>query len=294
MRDLDGKVAVVTGAASGIGRALAERFAAEGMKVVLADVEREPLESAVQELRRREFDVLGVEANVARGEDVEALARRTIAVYGGVHVLCNNAGVVAGSGSCWEHSVKDWEWLLGINVMGVVHGIRAFLPIMLAQDEGHVVNTSSVLGLVARSGAPYGVSKFAVQGLTEGLYYDLQARGSGVRCSVLCPGPVATKILAAERNRPDEYLDGERSPEERRAEEERRAAAVARWQEFGMPPDQVADAVMSAIKEERFYVLTHLGVLDGVRGRMEDILAQRNPSPQNARPGGVMTSLPVQ
>ncbi len=291
MQEFDGKVAVVTGAASGIGRALAERFAREGMKVVLADVERDALDAAVKELRQQEFDVLGVETNVARAADVEALAKRTVDAYGGVHVLCNNAGVVAGSGSSWEHTLKDWEWLLGINLMGVVHGIHYFLPIMLEQDEGHVVNTSSVLGLVARNGAPYGVSKFAVQGLTEGLYYDLQARGSNVKCSVLCPGAVATSILAAERNRPDEYRDVAPTSVERHAEEERRVAAVARWHEFSMPPVEVVEAVVSAIRDERFYVLTHLNVLDGVRRRMEDILAQRNPSAPAVPTGGGLAAL---
>jgi NAD(P)-dependent dehydrogenase (short-subunit alcohol dehydrogenase family) len=282
MREFAGKVAVVTGAASGIGRGLAERFAHEGMKVVLADVEQDALDAVVKDLRQQGREVIGVLTNVARAEEVEALARRAVETYGGVHILCNNAGVAAGAPSVWEHTLKDWEWVIGVNLMGVVHGLHSFLPIMLAQDEeGHVVNTASVWGLVTRGSAVYGVTKFAVVRLTEGLYYDLQARGAKVKCSVLCPGAVATRIAASGRNRPPELRNPVVDEEAARAEAQRRAEGVARFQQIGMPPAQVAEIVLDAIKQEKFYILTHPGILDGVRTRMEDILAQRNPSPQD-------------
>jgi NAD(P)-dependent dehydrogenase (short-subunit alcohol dehydrogenase family) len=282
MREFEGKVAVVTGAASGIGRALAERFAQEGMKVVLADVEEDALNTAVQQLRQQEHDVIGVQTDVSNTESVEALARRTVETYGGVHILCNNAGVAAGAPSTWEYTLKDWDWVLGVNLMGVVHGLRSFVPIMLAQDEeGHIVNTASVWGLVSRGGALYGVSKFAVVRLTEGLYYDLQARDAKVKCSVLCPGAIATRIAVSARNRPSDLREEEMTPEEQAAEMAQREEVVARWQEFGMPPSEVAAIVLDGIREERFYILTHPGVLDGVRLRMEDILEGRNPRPQD-------------
>lgn len=281
MREFQGKVAVVTGAASGIGRGLAERFAAEGMKVVLADVEQDALDAAVRELRQQEYDVLGVLTDVAKAESVEALAQRAVAAYGGVHILCNNAGVAAGAPAAWEYTANDWQWVMGVNLMGVVHGLRAFVPIMLAQDaEGHIVNTASVWGLVSRGGALYGVSKFAVVRLTEGLYYDLQERDAKIGCSVLCPGAIATRIAVAGRNRPAELRDSEPSPDEEQGEAARREEVIQRWQEFGMPPSDVAGIVLEAIREDRFYILTHPGVLDGVRVRMEDILEQRSPSPR--------------
>ena len=202
--------------------------------------------------------------------------------YGKVHILCNNAGVGAGAPSAWEYSVKDWQWVLGVNLMGVVHGLNTFVPLMLDQDEeGHIVNTASVWGLVPRGGALYGVSKFAVVRLTEGLHYDLYERGAKLRCSVLCPGAIATRIAVSARNRPAELREGEPAPDDPAAEAARREEVIRRWQEFGMPPSEVAEIVLEGIKDERFYILTHPGVLEDVRVRMEDILAQRNPSPQD-------------
>ncbi|MHB8575800.1 MAG: SDR family NAD(P)-dependent oxidoreductase [Dehalococcoidia bacterium] len=279
MRDFAGKVAVVTGAASGIGLGLAERFAQEGMKVVLADVEVDALDVAVKALRQHEHDVLGVVTDVSRADAVEALAAKTLEQYGAVHILCNNAGVAAGGGAVWEHTLNDWQWVLGVNLMGVIHGLRSFVPIMLKQgDDCHIVNTASVWGLVARGAATYGVSKFAVVRLTEGLYHDLKERDARIHCSVLCPGAVATRIVAAGRNRPVDLSDRVLSADEQRREEERRASVIANWQEFGMPPAQVGEIVLNAIKDEQFYILTHPGVLEGVRTRMEDILALRQPS----------------
>jgi NAD(P)-dependent dehydrogenase (short-subunit alcohol dehydrogenase family) len=179
MRDLHGRVAVVTGGASGIGFGLARRFAQEGMKVVIADIERAALDEAVADLRQGGADVIAVPTDVSRAESVEALARQAFDAYGDVHILCNNAGVTTRGASAetpatWEYSLQDWEWVLGVNLMGVVHGIRSFLPRMLAHGrEGHIVNTASINGLVTISGAPYGVSKFGVVRISEGLYYEL-------------------------------------------------------------------------------------------------------------------------
>src|SRR3989304_1104323 len=188
MKDLNGKVAVVTGGASGIGRAMAERFAAEGMKVVLADIEEEALTRAESEMRATGATVASKRTHVSRGEDVEALARFTIDTFGAVHVVCNNAGVAVG-GVTWQQTVKDWEWFLGVNLWGVIHGIRAFVPIMLQQgDECHVVNTASRAGLLTRPWlAMYCASKHAVVALSESLYHELTLTGSNIKASVVFP-----------------------------------------------------------------------------------------------------------
>ncbi|MBM3138849.1 MAG: SDR family NAD(P)-dependent oxidoreductase [Chloroflexi bacterium] len=290
MREFTGRVAVVTGAASGIGRGLAERFAAEGMKVVLADVEEAALEAAVRDLRQREHDVIGVRADVSAQAAVEELRDRAYEAYGAVHVLCNNAGVAGGGGAAWESTPNDWAWVLGVNLWGVIHGVRAFVPRMLAQGEpGWVVNTASMLGLVSGGGGgPYGVSKHAVVRLTEGLYYDLRSRDAQIGCSVLCPGMIATNIIEAERNRPAALADPAADDASARERARMRTETAQRFRAFGMPPDEVAEIVLDAIREERFYILTHPeGIKDRVRSRMEDILLDRAPSPPPAPGQGV-------
>jgi NAD(P)-dependent dehydrogenase (short-subunit alcohol dehydrogenase family) len=286
MQEFQGKVAVVTGAASGIGRALAERFAAEGMKVVLADVETEALAEVEAELRGRDAAVLAVPTDVAQGAQVEELARRTLDAFSAVHILCNNAGVAGGGGPIWEATEADWRWVLGVNLWGVIHGIRVFVPIMLAQeDEGHIVNTASVLGLTSGpGGGPYGVSKHAVVRITEGLHHDLMVRGAKLRASVLCPGMIATRITLSHRNRPPELQNPMDEETARRFAEQRRQAH-ARFTQFGMPPARVADIVIDAIRAEKFYILTHPNVKEGVRTRLEDILEERNPVPPRAPAG---------
>jgi NAD(P)-dependent dehydrogenase (short-subunit alcohol dehydrogenase family) len=279
VRDFAGRVAVVTGGASGIGRAMARRFAVEGMRVVLADVEEEALEATVTALRRDELDVLGVLTDVASAESVDALARRAFDTYGAVHVLCNNAGVGGGGvGSyVWEHSLKDWQWAFGVNLWGVVHGLNAFVPRMLAQgDEGHIVNTASVAGLV--SGARldvYGATKHAVVRVSEALHLQLTELGARLHASVLCPGYVQTRIGRSVRNRPRALWDG--APPSRAALERQTREAEAVMREIGIPPEDVADQVLEAVREERFWILTHDGFDDAIRRRMESILGRTNP-----------------
>jgi NAD(P)-dependent dehydrogenase (short-subunit alcohol dehydrogenase family) len=278
MKEFQDRVAVVTGAGSGIGRAMAEKFAAEGMKVVLADVQEDALAAVESELLGRDARVIAVRTDVSKGEHVEALARKAIDAFGAVHVLCNNAGVSGGGGPVWTATEADWPWVLGVNLWGVIHGIRVFVPIMLQQDtEGHIVNTASVLGLTSGpGGAPYGVSKHGVVRLTEGLYYDLQAAGSKLRASVLCPGLIATQIVLSGRNRPD-VLQNEVDAETRRQAETFAQQAHQFFSENGMPPAEVADMVFDAIREERLYILTHEPIKDAFRRRAEFIVEARNP-----------------
>jgi NAD(P)-dependent dehydrogenase (short-subunit alcohol dehydrogenase family) len=287
MQQFEGKVAVVTGAASGMGRAFAERFAEEGMKVVLSDVEEPALEAVVAELRQRELEVIGVAANVADASQVEALAQATLDAYGAVHVLCNNAGVagdldfVRDRGvPLWEQSPRLWDWTFGVNVDGVLHGIRAFLPIMLEQDEpGHVVNTASMAGLLGGSSAGiYGATKHAVVRISEALFFQLQERNSKVHASVLCPGIINTRIFSSGRNRPgDQWGDGERPSDEELAE--RIAEGDANFA-HGLPPSDVAEQVFGAIRDEQFWILTPDVPLDRVSTRTEHIVAGTNPPPQ--------------
>jgi NAD(P)-dependent dehydrogenase (short-subunit alcohol dehydrogenase family) len=280
MKELSGKVAAVTGAASGIGRALAERFAAEGMKVVLADLEEEALKRAEDELRAAGAAVASLRTDVSKAEDVEALAQFAVDTFGAVHVACNNAGVGVG-GVTWQNTVKDWEWVLGVNLWGVIHGVRSFVPRMLAQgDECHIVNTASGAGLHARPWlAMYCASKHAVVALSESLYHELALSGSHVKVSVLCPAVVNTRIGESERNRPQTLRDEDAAgvPSQQMQVMER---AFRELLATGLAPAEVAEHVVDAIREERFYILTHEETKARVRARMEDILASRNPTLQ--------------
>jgi NAD(P)-dependent dehydrogenase (short-subunit alcohol dehydrogenase family) len=276
MKDFAGRVAVVTGAASGIGRALAERFAGEGMHVVLADVEADALEAAARELAVSGASTLAVRTDVSKAADVEALARVAVDRFGAVHVVCNNAGVAA-SALSWTYTVADWEWVLGVNLCGVIHGVRVLTPILLSHGgEGHIVNTASLAGLLSRPGAAaYNVSKHGVVALSETLYHELRMLGSPVGVSVLCPGFVATRIVDAVRNRPAELADtAPRLPGADQLEAMGRQLIAG-----GSPPNHIADAVLDAIRAERFWVLPHPEWKDRIRTRMEDILAERNPTP---------------
>ena len=277
MKDLKDKVAVVTGGASGLGLAMARRFAAEGMKLVLADVEEEALRKVETEFRKAGVAVIGIRTDVSRGQDVERLAEKTLATFGGVHVLCNNAGVGPG-GILWENTAADWEWVLGVNLWGVIHGVRVFVPILLRQDtECHVINTASVAGLLSVPNmGVYCVSKHAVVTLTECLYHDLAQRGSKIGVSLLCPAYVSTGIIDSERNRPAALRNAQRTrtPEELAREETMRKAVSS----GKISADQVAQMVLGAVRENRFYVLTHPKIKNAIRTRMEDILLERAPT----------------
>jgi len=278
MKDFEGKVAVVTGAASGIGRALATRFASEGMKVVLSDVEERALADAERDLKAKGATTLAVRADVAKGADVEALAKKTVDAFGGVHVLCNNAGVVA-AGLFWELTPTDWEWVVGVNLWGVIHGSRVFVPIMLGQDTPcHIVNTASMAGLVSSPfNSVYNITKHAVVALSESLHQDLRVAGGQVGVSVLCPGWVNTRIMEAERNRPAVLASG-KPPRQPTEQEQMMEQVVRQLLASGLSPEHVADCVLSAIRDERFYVLTHPEWKGMIRTRMEDILEGRSPT----------------
>jgi NAD(P)-dependent dehydrogenase (short-subunit alcohol dehydrogenase family) len=254
VEQFEGKVAVVTGAASGIGLGLAERFVQEGMKVVLADVEAPALERAVQELRGGGGDVIGVRTDVSRLADVEALAASTIDAFGAVHVVCNNAGVESGA-SFADIPVATWDWVLGVDLLGTIYGIRTFLPLLREHaPDGHIVNTSSIAGLDAQllTTAPYVAAKHAVVGLSEQLFFELAAADERIGVSVLCPGLVATNIPTSERNRPADVPSSLDQPSRAELNAFRAKADLG-----GMPPAEVAELVVQAIQERRFYILTH-------------------------------------
>jgi len=275
MKALQGKVAVITGAASGIGRAIAERCVSEGMKVVLADVDDANLTKAETELKTRGGTVLGVRTDVSKRSDVELLARRAVDAFGQVHLLFNNAGVAAG-GAPWEATWNDWEWVIGVNLWGVIHGAKVFTPLMLAQNtECHIINTSSTAGLIVGGGsAPYAVTKHAVVALSECLYLALQQRNSLVKVSVLCPGLVRTNIADAERNRPAELRN---EPVKMTPEMQAGLAAFKAAIEVSMPPLEVADAVFDAIQKEQFYILPHPQWTEVIQLRTDKLLRLENP-----------------
>ena len=283
MQDFEGKVAVVTGAASGMGRAMAERFAQEGMKVVLADWEQAPLETAVTELKHKEYDVLGVLADVSKQASVEDLARRAIDAYGKVHIVCNNAGVAGERGMIWEETDRQWSYMMGVNFWGVVYGIRVFVPHMLSHgEEGHIVNTASIAGLGTGWGV-YGVTKHAVIAMTEWLSQNLQMVDSKINASVLCPSGVATNITNVNRMRPPELQEDPKTPPSIQAARmrryrERMTAAVA----AGKQPAEIAEIVLDAIKNNDFYILTHPDQEEmRVRARAEQIIARKAPRPSS-------------
>lgn len=275
MEQLGGKVAVVTGGASGIGFALAEAFAAEGMKVVLADVEVDALEEAAAKLAAGGTEVLAVETDVRDPESVQRLADTTFDRFGTAHVVCNNAGVVAG-GAVWEVPADRFRWVVEVNLLGVAYGIRAFVPRMIDQGEGHIVNTASAAGLITGPGmASYFATKHAVVALTEVLANDLQMNGhTGVGASVVCPEFVRTRIHEAERNRPADVTPTPDDDEDMAAG---RAMFAAMVTEGGIEPSVVATAVVDAVKANRFYVLPHDTTVGLAKQRWAKIEANQPP-----------------
>lgn len=276
MQELKKKVAVITGAAEGIGKAIALAAANEGMRLVLADISAEQLDKTVNQIRQSGASVIGVVTDVALEHEVQALADRAYAEFGNVHLLVNNAGV-AFAKSAWETSAKDWEWIMGINLYGVTHALRIFVPRMLANNEdGHIINTASLAGLVSEPAlAAYNASKFGVVTITEGLYHDLTLRHSKIGVSVLCPGWVKTRITDSERHR---ELADRSKPEELEKVSLKTGMAIAKAVDAGISPTLVADAVFEAIKNNNFYILTHPESKAAVHIRTEDILQGRAPS----------------
>jgi NAD(P)-dependent dehydrogenase (short-subunit alcohol dehydrogenase family) len=272
--NLRGKVAVVTGAASGIGFGLAQRFAEEGMKVVVADIEDPALADAERRLKGL-GEVLAVHTDVSKESEVRALAAATLDAFGRVDVLCNNAGV-ATLAPIWETTWNDWRWLSGVNVEGVLNGIRAFVPTMIEQDEGYVINTSSTGGVATAAWGGYGVTKHAVVACSEALHHGLRGLGSNVKAAVLLPGWTRTRIMQSERNRPSELQNA--SPPVPSPKVVEAVEAITRATENGAEPSEVADAVIAAMAEGRFYIFTDRETLPLVQFRMDDILAGREPT----------------
>lgn len=277
MKDTTNKVAVITGAASGIGRGMAESFAAAGMKIVLSDIEPKALEATAQSLRASGADVHSVATDVSKPEQIEALAAETLRRYGAVHVLCNNAGIGIGGRPSWTTTLDDWTWILGVNLMSVVYGLRTFLPIMIEQGtEAHIVNTASMAGLVAGGNIPYSVTKFGVVALSEGVYMELQRGRYKPRISVLCPGFVRTNILDSDRNRPPEL--GNASEWSTGPVSDSFREWFTEQVEQGLNPRAVGDHVLAAIRDERFYIFTHPEMRPLVEQRMKDIVSGDNPT----------------
>jgi NAD(P)-dependent dehydrogenase (short-subunit alcohol dehydrogenase family) len=278
MKELAGKTAVVTGAASGIGRALAERFASEGMRLVLADHDATTLEAAHTALTAKGAQAISVVGDVARGDDVMRLAARAREAFGKVHILCNNAGVSGPVGPMWTLSENDWAWTLGVNLWGVIHGVRAFVGDMIAHgEEAHVVNTASIAGLLSPPFlSAYVASKHGVVSLSETLARELQAAGARVHVSVLCPAWVRTNIADSERHRPRELANpgasvggGGGQPIV--------VDAVRQLIAGGKSPEEIADHVVRAVREERFYILPHAEMNAAIEHRFRDIKDGRYP-----------------
>jgi len=274
MKELQKRVAVVTGGASGIGLGMAKALAAEGARLVLGDIEPGPVEAAAAALREDGAEAVGVTCDVSDPASLDRLRDETLSTYGAVHVLCNNAGVGGGNPApIWDQPPDEWDWVMGVNLHGVVHGIQRFVPVMVEQGEGgHVVNTASIAGLI-EGGGIYGVTKHAVVALSEAMHRDARLRGLPIGVSVLCPGWVNTRILESERNRPEAPRETPESANPLLQQARELATQAVRQ---GMDPDEVGRLVVEAIRSERFYILTHPWEAM-IRNRMEHILAGQNP-----------------
>jgi NAD(P)-dependent dehydrogenase (short-subunit alcohol dehydrogenase family) len=280
MKLAQGRVAVVTGGASGIGLALAERFARSGLHLVLADIEETALKTAAERIGAMGVDVLAVPTDVSDEASVQALASAALGRFGAVHLVCNNAGV-SSSTDAWFGPTSTWTWVLGVNLWGVIHGVRTFLPILAGQEEGHIVNTSSMAGLMPGFSPPYDASKHAVVALSEDLYHTVQQAGLPIGVSVLCPGWVRTKILDADRNWPSRL--GEPPPASMIAEAVR--PHVKRAIDEGAQPAAVADLVAESVEADRFWIVPHPEFLDIAVRRWHDIAEGQNPTSGVDMPG---------
>jgi len=282
MKDFKGKVAVITGAASGIGYGLAERAAKEGMKVVLAGINEDTLKKAENEIKKTGTTTLVVKTDVSKEEDVKNLAEKTLDAFGAVHLLFNNAGVGAGIGKMiWEDTLADWKWMLNVNLWGVIHGLHVFLPIMVKQnDEGHIVNTASVGGLVSNGMlVPYSVSKAAIVALSENLDVQLKESKIPIGITVLCPGPVHTRANDAERNRPAELANEFEQP---KTEKQKYIEEIfVKLNEQGMAPQELANLVFDAIRKNKLYLLSHPEYNEAIQQRAETILQATQSKDEN-------------
>ena len=276
MKEFAGRVAVITGAAEGIGRAIAEEAVARGMKLVLADIDAAKLDATTSELRAKGADADGLATDVSNARQVDDLADLAFTRFGRVHLLVANAGVACAK-PVWETTPGDWEWVMGVNLYGVTHALRAFLPRMMAGgDEGHVVATASMAGLLSLPGmAAYNASKHAVVTVMEGLHHDLTLRGSRIGASVLCPGWVRTRISLSERNRTAGEMTNPAALDPVAA---KLVGSVHQAVAQGIEPSEAAKALFSAVSGGRFYVLTHANSKSGVKARLEDILNDRVPT----------------
>jgi len=275
MKELNGKVAVVTGASSGLGRATALALAREGMRVAIVDVDVAGLDKLAKELAGQGVKALKQRTDVTRGDEMDALAERVFDELGGAHLLCNCAGVSL-SAPVWETTVGDWQWTIGVNVWGVIHALRAFVPRFIAQDSGHVVNATSIAGLISPPGSgAYSAGMHAVVSLSETLHHDLKEVGSSVGVSVLCPAYIPTGSPESEAKRPKEFANPPReiSPLQRAKQAMLRKAA----QSGRISEDQVAQMLISGVKANRFYILTHPRIKGAIEDRMHDILEERAP-----------------
>ncbi|MBU1054047.1 MAG: SDR family NAD(P)-dependent oxidoreductase [Proteobacteria bacterium] len=278
MNDFKGKVAVITGAASGIGRGLAEYCAKKEMKIVLADVEEKALSLAESKIKASGADIIAVVTDVSKIEDVQFLAGKTIDTFKKVDLLFNNAGVATGS-SIWETTINDCKWVIDVNLWGVIYCIHEFVPIMLGQKTPcHIINTASITGLVTyHPSAIYQLSKHAIVALSEQLLHDLEIRETNIKVSVICPGFVNTNILNAERNRPDKYSN-ESSGTSQNSEPDETKQAFRGMMKLGMPPAILAKIVFKAIEEDKFYIFTNPEMKALVQKRMDGIMKERKPA----------------
>lgn len=278
MKDFKDKVAVITGGAAGLGKAMAERFANEGVKLVLADIEKPVLDKTVAEFKSKGVDCIGVVGDVSKEATIQNMLDEALKAYGKVNILCNNAGVASG-GKTWERSTKDWEWVMGVNLWSVIHGIRLFVPQMLGQgDECHIVNTASMAGLTSNPFmATYNVTKHGVVTLSETLFQELKLMQTKIGVSVLCPAWVKTNIHESDRNRPADLIDPG-ADETVDPMGQMLEAQVKQLIATGLEPAVIGEAVFNAVKDQTFYILTHDDTIPAVQRRMDEIINRKDPT----------------